>query len=75
MRLQVEEVVALRSILGDSFQLLAGLPPDALDDDFPDPAELAGDGPVDGMQLECQLQIYVDVPSDYSLQVWSCIRS
>ena len=69
MLLQVEEVVALHSILGDGFELLSGLPADALADEFPDPAELAAVGPADGEQLECRLRVYVDVPAGYRLQV------
>lgn len=67
---QVEEVVALHSILGDSFELLSGLPADALADEFPDPAELAAAGPADGELLECRLRVYVDVPAGYRLQVY-----
>ena len=68
--LQVEEVVALHSILGDSFELLSGLPVDALADEYPDPAELAAAGPADGELLECRLRVFVDVPAGYRLQVW-----
>ena len=68
--LQVEEVVALHSILGDGFELLSGLPADALADEFPDPAELAAAGPADGEQLQCRLRVFVDVPAGYRLQVW-----
>ena len=65
----MEEMVALRSILGDSFELLSGPPADALADEYPDPAELAAAGPVEGEHVECKLRIFVDVPSDYRLRV------
>ena len=66
----MEEAVALRAIFGDSFTLVAGLPPDVLDSDIPDPGELAAQGPVHGSRLECQLHVFVDVPVGFRLQVW-----
>ena len=66
---QVEEAVALRAIFGDSFTLVAGLSPRALDCETPDPGELAAEGPVHGRRLECQLQVFVDVSTGYRLQV------
>ena len=67
----MEEAVALRAIFGDSFTLVAGLPHGALDSDTPDPGELAAKGPVRGSRLECQLQVFVDVPAGYRLEVRS----
>lgn len=55
--------MALQAILEDTFLLLAGLPESALDSDAPDPTELAAPGPLDGSYLECQIAVYVDVPS------------
>ncbi len=65
----MEEAVALRAIFGDSFTLVAGLPPGALDCDASDPGALATEGPVRGRRLECRLQVFVDVPAGYRLQV------
>ena len=62
-------MVALHSILGDSFELLSGLPAHALAEEFPDPGELAAAGPAAGEQLQCRLRVYVDVPANYRLQV------
>lgn len=56
--------MALQAILEDTFLLLAGLPESALDSDAPDPNELAAPGPLDGAYLECQIAVFVDVPSE-----------
>ena len=66
----MEEAIALHAILEDAFLLLGGLPEAALDSGAPDATELASGGPLDGSMLECQIAVYVDVPSEgISLQV------